>query len=145
MHVVFSDPGSPGGYFSVLSKQPALQYTPRKEVISMPKILQLLLKFLSPALLKLLYYQILAAEKSKQPGPEKQRNVIASLASRVDSKDFVTSEMASLNEPDFKKILPILIHTIVQILNLLFGKNWIENKDLEDIEGSGDTPISPKP
>lgn len=115
-----------------------------KEVITMPKILSTILGFLAPGILKTLYYAIVDAEKTKTTGPEKQRIVIKVLVKTNPGGDFVTPELQAVNDPKWLEILPILIHAIVQILNLLFGKNWLQNKDLLEIEGSGETPISPK-
>jgi len=110
----------------------------------MPKILQTLLNFLAPPILKILYFAIVDAEKTKQPGPEKQKIVIKVMVTKNPAPDFITPNLGSTSNASWAEILPIIIHAIVQILNLLFGKNWLENPDLLEIEGAGDTPITPK-
>lgn len=107
------------------------------------KIIGALSLIFSKALVTRLLPELIKAEKTKQPGPEKKKIAVNSITIIINQspKEFSCDDMnPSVPWPD---VLPILIDAMIKILNLFFGHLWgksVEANQLLEPPGSNETP-----
>lgn len=95
----------------------------------MNKILVALSVIFCKSLITRILPHLFKAESTKQPGPVKREVATRTIIVMINEKpdDFNMPEMnPSVPWPE---LIPILVDSIIKILNLLFGKAWLSNSN----------------
>lgn len=91
----------------------------------MNKIVAVLSMIFAKSLLTRILPHLFKAEKTKEPGPVKReiatRTIIIMIAETPN--DF---HIPGMNPSvPWRELIPLLVDTIIRVLNLLFGKKWV--------------------
>lgn len=77
-------------------------------------------------LIELIYYQILTEEAKNRKGTDKESNVINKIVGSVSKVAFIPGIMKLFGLGNVLPVASIIVRTIVAILNIIYGHDWIE-------------------